>query len=115
MSKLYKLLQANQQARVAEDSGLSYANINEDFMSLGPNGSYGVIYSIGCVLKSQVAFSSYINIESAINDAKRMINEQVFGEFRTPLYELREQIYLRNYDKALDLLYELEQQMFTSK
>lgn len=76
-------------------------------------------YKIGLLLRSSFFVSDATKNQSNINvfeqmqhDAKSLIIEEVFGEFRLPLLRLRESIANHKIQKALMQLDELENQMF---
>jgi hypothetical protein len=47
-----------------------------------------------------------------LDKVRRDVIEEVFGEFRLPLRELRHNLYDRDCDKAMETLESLEKQMF---
>lgn len=47
-----------------------------------------------------------------LKEVKRSVIEEVFGEFRKPLIEIRHHLYNRDVPEALDILTNLEKQMF---
>ena len=51
-------------------------------------------------------------ITMAVEDVKRAVIEEIFGEFRKPLSELRIALYNRDSERARQVLRELEHQMF---
>ena len=49
----------------------------------------------------------------AMKHARELIIEEVFGEFRQPINEIRDALYNRDWKEADELLHKLHRQMFT--
>jgi hypothetical protein len=76
-------------------------------------------YTIGLVLKSSFFISDATKNQSKTNvleqmqyNAKSLIIEEIFGEFRLPLLRLKESIVTKNIQEATMQLDELYNQMF---
>jgi hypothetical protein len=52
-------------------------------------------------------------IQNYLNNIRKEVIEEVFGEFKKPIMEIRDLLYCRRYDTAVDKLEALERQMFS--
>lgn len=51
-------------------------------------------------------------IEETLRNVKKAVIEEIFGEFRQPINELRHAIYEMDNDRAIELLKNIEKQMY---
>ena len=78
----------------------------------------GMVYNIGvtlrasCVITEEERADNSRAIEMAINRTKQQVIEGIFGEFRPYFRRIEKAIYSYDYDKAGELLYEMERVMF---
>lgn len=81
------------------------------------SNNYFHSYTVGVELKT----SAYVDntqgdlLTTTIEQCKRALIEEAFGEFRSPIHSIRVALFQRDVEKALDLLYRLEEQMFNVK
>ena len=71
-------------------------------------------------IRIEVAIGAEVRVESGADTTPHMrhmtrqIEEEVFGEFRTMLYELQHLLYNQDIDGAMRLVEEIRKQMFTA-
>lgn len=90
---------------------LKYFEVTENFESI-IHPDRLTIYTVGCKFESRIVFPTDRVDHNGVNRVKRAIIEEVFGEFRPKIHELTITIYNRDFEKALVLLTEIEEQMF---
>ena len=115
MSKLAKALQFNQAGNVPKQS-MDFVSAD---LSLGIFG-WDKEYKLTAKLQAKAVLAQEV-VDDATFDAiaqtkqqlQRMMIEEVFGEFRNPLHEIRKALYNQDCYKAAQLLTDLEVQMFS--
>lgn len=74
------------------------------------------IYALEYILSASFVARGYVKNDSEkellIKNAINTICEDVFGEFRTPLIELEEALWERDFERAMDVLLKIRKQMF---
>lgn len=115
MSRLSDAITATATGEVKTSRGLNlkYTDIKLAAVSDGRSKQYkiGMTISKTVFLDNTDVFSSEVLPEVMI-DLKRALVEEVFGEFRPYLIELRAALYEENTTRARTLLAEMEEQMF---
>lgn len=116
MSKLAKMITHTVTGNVREsrDLNLKYTSAKVYSQDIGLEKQI----RIGVILQKDVFLSDSITNDPdtfsyAIHDLKRAMIEEVFGEFRPLIIELRSSIYDRDLNRTRKLLAELEHQMFS--
>lgn len=123
MSKLARAITATMtQTRVALQKPLKFTDIKID--SISPS-STGTVYRIGVRLGKQVVVPDFdvemskklqkpgfSPVDNALYDMKQAIIQEIFGEFRPQLIELRLALYDQDTDRARQILNTLEKNMF---
>lgn len=114
MSKLALALQFNQAGRVPKQS--------MDFVSaeLGTEPlSFDTVYRLSARLEAKAVVTQELQEDSVFNAIEltkrrlqRLVIEEIFGEFRAPLHEIRKAIYHKDSNKLDQLWVELYNQMF---
>jgi len=119
MSKLAHLITATATGDVAASRKLKPNYINVDVEHSYDPHSYDVLYDIGMRLhkKTRIArsLSEQINAEAEqdmLTNVRRAMIEEVFGEFRHYLVEMRAALYDNDDYRIKTLLAEMEHQMF---
>lgn len=74
--------------------------------------SFEAVFGAKYYVDEKLAQSSGATIQETLQQVKKAVVEEVFGEFRKPLIELRHAIYERDLDAAVKVLNKLEDQMF---
>lgn len=123
MSKLARAITATMtQRRVALHKPLKYTDIKFDSISPSPTGT---VYRIGVTLGKQLVVPDfdvtiskdwpvpgYSPLDKALYDMKQAIIQEIFGEFRPQLIELKLALYDQDTDRARQILNTLEKNMF---
>lgn len=111
MSKLSKAIRALQtgEVRVKKDN-FKFTEIKH-WNQLSPDYLYRE-YRIEAKFGVSV-YAKEETLSDAVKDAKFAINEEIFGEFRPILTEIRIALYDVDFTRAKKLLSQLENQMFT--
>lgn len=114
MSKFAQMLQASTTGRRAAE--IPSMTVTEDVREISPH--YALEYRIGVQLESRVFISDEVRREGAyanlmIQRVKEKLVQEVFGEFREPIHEIRHAIYERDWLKVDQLLSKLHDQMFS--
>lgn len=110
MSKLAKAIQALQTGEVRAKKDFKFTEIQHR-NQLSPQYLYRE-YKI----EAKFGVNVYVEeetISDALKDAKLAIIEEIFGEFRPILTEMRVALYNTDLTRARNLLSQLEMQMFT--
>ena len=114
MSKLAHALQFNQAGRIPKQS-LDF--LDAEF-STG-NLAYDKEYKLTARLQARAVLtqealddSAFDIIEKTKQHLQRSIIEEVFGEFRSPMHELRKALYDQDCYQATEILNKLHDQMF---
>lgn len=116
MSKLAKEIRAivsRPQELKINLPALDYTKITEDYST---TPTYSLKYRIGVEFSAQVYITEGESAEHkshVVNQVRRAIVEEVFGEFRPIINKLRISIISRDHTEAASLLEELHRQMFT--
>jgi hypothetical protein len=120
MSKLAAMLThtVTGNVRASRDLKMRYSSAKMESRELN-NGNWGVEKQIrlSAVVQNDVFISDSVtnnpdNFKHTLYDLKRAIVEELFGEFRPLIIELRASIYDEDRDRTRTLLAELENQMF---
>ena len=118
MSKLAKQINAIFEGKVTASRSMKYVNITKSVMD--DPVSYNRHYKVSVTFEqtrvvdrfgTDVKFSDNIS-EEALKDIKRAIIEEVFGEFRPLLYEMKAAIYDEDFYRLRETLAKLEIEMF---
>lgn len=121
MSKLARAITATMTHRkVALNKPLKYTDIKLDNGSIDFTYSTGTVYRIGVTLGKQVVVPDFdVTISkndsplyNALYDMKQAIIQEIFGEFRPQLIELKLALYDQDTDRARQILNTLEKNMF---
>ena len=114
MSKLAKALQFNQAGRVPKQS-MDFVSAE---LSTG-NLAWDKEYKLSLRLQAKAALTQEALDDSTLDIVKqtklqlqRLIVEEVFGEFRDPLHNLRKALYYQDCYQATTILNKLHDQMF---
>ena len=115
MSKIAKMITAG----VTNDPGvpkLSLVKIKETMIPESYSNMTLRGYNIGVYTGATKWIANSLTndrvIELAIQDVKAAVIEQIFGEFRAPLAEMRASIYDNDLEKLRTQIFALEHQMF---
>lgn len=115
ISKEIKAAGTNQRA-VRYDGYPDFLNVTKEVQALNlyDFSNRGFIYKIGLELRSQIVidYQDSNRVGEAVNITRRRMIEYIFGEFREPIYKLRELIFKRDYDGAAKELDKIEKEMF---
>ena len=118
MSKLAKQINAIFEGKVTASRSMKYVNITKSVMD--DPVSYNRHYKVSVTFEqtrvvdrfgTDVKFSDNIS-EEALKDIKRAIIEEVFGEFRPLLYEMKAAIYNEDFYRLRETLAKFEIEMF---
>ena len=119
MSKLIKLLSAykSREVPIYLSPISQITNITEEYTNLPYGREYLIKVSIGAkvVITEQSLRSSKETLELAVRDTKRQVAEEVFGEFRPHIKSIITALWNRDYDTARELVYKLEEDMFSDE
>jgi len=91
---------------------LDYAKITEDYIT---TPTYALKYRVGVEFGAQVYITEGESTEHKnhiVNQVRRAVVEEIFGEFRPIINKLRISIINRNHTEAEGILEELHKQMF---
>ena len=119
MSKLAKMLThtVTGDVRASRDLNMKYTSAKGICQEV--NGTWGVEKQIrlGVTIQQDAFISDAINntpdlFDYTLYDLKRAIVEEIFGEFRPLIIELRSSIHHEDRDRTRTLLAELEHKMF---
>ena len=111
MSKLAKAIDAKV-TKTVSSAPLRYMNVRTDVSSILPMLGTGTEVCISVMIVKHAVVPPGIDPKDAIKDIKRAIIEEVFGEFRPLIYDLRTALYGGNKGDLRKLLGELEDAMF---
>lgn len=114
MSKLAKVIEATCLGRVAPP-GFNYTTITKTLKEDSQYYSFKLEARIGVsevVSKVAINASKIEILPHILEDVKRGVVEEIFGEFRPFIQDLRIAAYQQDYDKIQELLRSLETQMF---
>ena len=107
MSKIAKTIDS----KVSHCSvGRKYMNVRTDVSSTIPTPGLEVCVSM--VIMKHAVVPPDVDPKDAIKDIKRVIIEEVFGEFRPLIYDMRTALYGGNKADLRKMLGELEDAMF---
>lgn len=118
MSKLAKQINAIFEGKVTESRSMKYVDVTKSVMD--DPVSYNRHYKVSATFEqtrvvdrfgTDVKFSDNIS-EEALKDIKRAIIEEVFGEFRPLLYEMKAAIYDEDFYRLRETLAKFEIEMF---
>ena len=113
MSKLAKAINAKIAPAGTSSKPLKYLEVKFDATEfLTPQYCRGTELYIGVEAYKHVVLPSSVDLEDAIKDIKRAIIEEVFGEFRPLIYDMRAALYGDSNGDLRKLLGELEDAMF---
>lgn len=112
MSKLSENLKVFQtHERVVDLPKLSFVSFASSSYEPTP---YSIKYNLECTFKTAflIKEGDRHNIEQGIAKSKRLILEEIFGEFRQDLYKIDAALYDRDYHKANESLQSMMKNMF---
>jgi hypothetical protein len=117
MSKLAKQINAIFEGKITASRSMKYVNVTKSVMD--DPVSYNRHYKVSATFEQTRVvdrfgtdkFSDNIS-EEALKDIKRAIIEEVFGEFRPLLYEMKAAIYDEDFYRLRETLAKLEIEMF---
>lgn len=93
-----------------------YTHIKQDMGVVPTNFGIAKKYAIRTTFGAEVVIDEFVHgekgIYEAVKNTRRAVVEEIFGEFRPRLNELRMALYDKDPHKALDILAQLELQMF---
>lgn len=121
MSKLAKAISAvDSSRRVVGEPQFKYTEVRSEWGDYTSQlGEVLKEYKVGTVLQNRILINPHAYtveerdaLHSAVKNCKKAMIEEIFGEFRGPLYDIRAAMYDRDNDKAIRLLNKLESQMF---
>ena len=118
MSKIAKLLAAKQ--KVPPEYGVMLPKMNftkvsdsEAVSTIDRSTRYRIVIELGAEVWVSEETSKYPHaLEHAIRDVRGAVVEEIFGEFRSLLKQVKVSLYDRDTDRAWELLEQLERQMF---
>ena len=116
MSRLSEALSPTQTGYRAARNNLTYVDVNQSIKDIdgGVWREYKITATFGA--NKIVDRSGKVDLgEDTLYDIKRAIIEEVFGEFRPYLIEMRASLYNDDFEETRILLMELEQKMFQVK
>ena len=114
MSRISDLLEARITGRRASKD-LKYV---DPYIAIDNQSGVLDCYKVGLTIQNSVWVDSTVkstengSLQDAINASKKAIIEEIFGEFRPILYELRLATYDRDISKVRELLSDLDKRMF---
>ena len=114
MSKLAKLIDATMMgdARSARELHPRYIDVTTSVSNELPLGFTSYTYTLGVSLRKAAVVRENIPIKEALRDVKRAMIEEVFGEFRPIISEMRAGLYEEDTTRLRSLIAELENSMF---
>ena len=118
MSKLAKLITATMtgDVRAVRDINLRYIkgdmSVSADVSQYATHG-ISKVCRIGVTIDKQIMLRNEDAVTESFRDIKRAILEEVFGEFRPYLIEMRAALYEEDTTRLRALIAEVEEQMFT--
>ena len=114
MSKLAKLIDAAMTGDMRAARGLHprYIDVTTSVSNELPLGAMSYTYTLGVSLRKVAVVLESIPIKEALRDVKRAMIEEVFGEFRPIISEMRAGLYEEDTTRLRSLIAELENSMF---
>jgi len=112
MSKLSQNLKAYQtDERYAPLPNLDFVSFESSSYEPYP---YAIKHNLECIFKTNFLLGeeNKRDIDKHIAKSKRLILEEIFGEFRQDLYKIDAALYDRDYHKAKDALEDVMKNMF---
>ena len=73
---------------------------------------FDAVFGVRYYIDEKQCYKNSDVLALTLTNVKRQVVEEIFGEFRKPLMELRHNLYDRKIDISLELLSKLEKQMF---
>lgn len=114
MSKLAKALQFNQAGNIPHQS-MDFVSADLSVANMAWDKEYKLtakLHARAVLTQEALDDSAFDVITQTKKRLQHLIIEEVFGEFRDPLHEVRKAIYNHDENKALDALNKLYNQMF---
>lgn len=74
--------------------------------------NFTAIFGAKYTINADLTYEKSPVLEEILKNVKRDVVEEVFGEFRKPLAELRHSLYERDTNRALEQLSNIQEQMF---
>ena len=111
MSKLARSINPVLTSRIDWKPEIPSLVYSESWSTPDIGATYG-IYTIGATLSVTIGATSRDNIDQITKRTRLGLVEEVFGEFREPLFKLQNAILNRDRDGALDILDKLHSSMF---
>lgn len=112
MSKLGDAIKAvNTHKQMPQYLPLSFTKVNE---AVSSHATWPTLYQIGATFQVDRVMESddTAALEQAIAAARRMILEEIFGEFRKPIMDIRADLFMRDTEAATAKLNALYRSMF---
>lgn len=110
MSKLAKVIDAKLPYRKIAGMDFKYLDVRTDVSRSSP--TLGLEVCISATIMKHAVVPPDVTPEDAIKDIKRAVIEEVFGEFRPLIYDMRTALYDGNKAELRKMLGELEDAMF---
>lgn len=110
MSKLAKVIDAKLPYRKIASMDFKHMDVRTDVSSVPP--MLGLEIRISAMVMKHAIVPPDVDPEDAIKDIKRAVIEDVFGEFRPLIYDMRAALYDDNKTDLRKLLGELEDALF---
>lgn len=111
MSKLARSINPVMTSRIDWKPEIPNLAYSESWSTPDIGATYGT-YTIGAKLSVTIGATSCNNVDQITKRARLGLVEEVFGEFREPLFKLQNAILNRDQDGALDILDKLHSSMF---
>ena len=112
MSKLAKVIDAKLSYRNTPSMNLKYMDIRTGVSEVPPMLGLGTELRVSAMIMKYAVVPPGVDPEDAVKDIKRAIIEEVFGEFRPLIYDMRTALYDGNKAELRKMLGELEDAMF---
>lgn len=113
MSKLADLIVANETPyRKPIIEPMQTVKLHEHYEGFKPGDGCASVYEIGAQFAVRAVVKAPKGIDLAVDRARRSIIEDVFGEFRRPIHQVRIALMMHDYEAAEESLNQLESQMF---
>lgn len=110
MSKLSKAIDVVLQGRAAPLKDFNFTEVTTKWSPIDvTHKKYEIYAKLGA---SVILSADEDQISNAVEAVRRAVIEEIFGEFRAPISELRVALYQADLSKARDLLAKLELKMF---
>jgi len=112
MSKLASAIRGTNTLQIKADC-MPLTTITRDIKEVTKNFDYLTQYRIQVCVGTDVYIRNTNELPSAMDSSTRAIVEEVFGEFKRYYRDIECALWERDFDKARDILAEMEKQMYT--